>query len=168
MPEKQERLQIDYGDEIIGWSVPEYTKYERTKTWYITASIITALLLIYSLWTANFLFAVIIVIAGMVIILHDGGDPVMVRFSITDEGIIIGRKFYDFDEIKNFSIVYKPKKGVKNLYFEFKNALRHRLSIPLRDMNPLPIRENLLKYLDEDLERTDQPVSESIAKILKL
>jgi len=165
MPEKQ---QIDYGDEIIGWSVPEYEKHSRTKTWYIAASAIAGLLLIYSLWTANFLFAVIVIIAGLVIIIHDGQEPDMARFSITDEGIVIGKKFYDFDEIKNFSIVYKPKQGVKNLYFEFKNALKHRLSIPLQDMNPLPIRENLLKYLDEDLERTNQPLSESIAKLLKL
>lgn len=168
MPEKQEEQQIDYGDEIIGWSVPEYEKYNRTKTWYITASIVAALLLAYSFWTANFLFAVIIIITALVIIIHDGQEPAMVRFSITDEGVIIGRKFYDFDEIKNFSIVYKPKQGVKNLYFEFKNALKHRLSIPLQDMNPLPIRENLLKYLEEDLERTDQPSSEGIARMLKL
>ena len=168
MPQKQEEQTIDYGDEIIGWEVPEYDKHERTKAWYITASIIAVLLLLYSFWTANFLFAVIIIITSLVIILHDGREPDMVRFSITDEGVVIGRKFYDFDEIKDFAIVYKPKQGVKNLYFEFKNALKHRLSIPLQDMNPLPIRENLLKYLKEDLERTDQPTSEGLAKILKL
>ncbi len=168
MPQKQGKQQINYGDEIIGWSVPEYEKYERTETWYIAAAIIAVLLLSYSFWTANFLFAVIIIIVGMVIILHDGREPAMVRFSITDEGVIIGRKFYDFDEIKDFSVVYKPKRGVKNLYFEFKNAIKHRLSIPLQDMNPLPIRENLLKYLKEDLERTDQPASEGIARMLKL
>jgi hypothetical protein len=168
MPKKQGEQQIDYGDEIIGWEVPEYEKHERTKAWYITASIIAVLLLLYSFWTANFLFAVIIIITSLVIILHDGQEPDMVRFSITDEGIIIGRKFYDYDEIKDFSIVYKPRQGVKNLYFEFKSALKHRLSIPLRDMNPLLIRENLLKYLKEDLDRTDQPVSEGIARMLKL
>ena len=168
MPEKQEEQTIDYGDEIIGWLVPEYEKHERSKTWYIAASIIAILLLLYSFWTANFLFAVIIIIACLITILHDGREPDMARFSITDEGVIIGRKFYDFDEIKNFSVVYKPKQGVKNLYFEFKNSLKHRLSIPLQDMNPLPIRENLLKYLKEDLERTDQSTSEGIAKMLKI
>lgn len=166
MPENQE--QINYGDEIIGWAVPEYEKHERPKSWYIAASIVAVLLLIYSFWTANFLFAVIIIVASLVIILHDGREPDLVRFSITDEGIIIGRKFYDFDEIKDFSIVYKPKQGVKNLYFEFKNSLKHRLSIPLQDKNPLKIREELLKYLKEDLDRTDQPASEGIAKLLKL
>ena len=166
-PDTKEQT-IDYGDEIIGWQVPEYEKHERSKSWYVIAAIIGILLLIYSFWTANFLFAVIIIITSLIIIIHDGRDPDMVNFNITDEGIIIGRKFYDYDEIKDFAIVYKPKQGVKNLYFEFKNTIKHRLSVPIQDMNPLLIRENLLKYLKEDLERTDQSTSEGIAKVLKL
>ncbi len=164
----KEQATIDYGDEIISWQVPEYDRHERTKLWYIIAIIITLLLLLFSLFTANFLFAVIIIIAALVIILHDGREPEKVKVSLTDEGIVVGRKFYDYDEIKNFSIVYKPRQEVKNLYFEFKSAVKHRLSIPLENMNPLSIRENLLKYLREDLDRTDQPLSEGLAKLFKL
>ena len=40
--------------------------------------------------------------------------------------------------------------------------------LTVKNENPLPIRENLLKYLSEDLEKTEQPLSEQIAKILKL
>jgi len=166
MPKKQ--ATIDYGEEIISWQVPEYEKHQRTKSWYIMASIITLLLLLYSFFSANFLFAVIIIVVALVIILHDGQEPRQVKVSLTDEGVIMGRKFYDYDEIKNFSIVYKPRQEIKNLYFEFKNVIRPRLSIPLNNMNPLSIRKNLLKYLPEDLGRTDQPLSENLAKILKL
>jgi hypothetical protein len=160
--------QQDFGEEIIGWTVAEYDKHERSKGWYITASIIALLLLFYSFMSANFLFAVIIVVVALVVILHDGQDPDKVKFSLTDEGVMIGRKFYDYDEIKDFSIVYKPRQEIKNLYFEFKTAVKPRLSIPLGKMNPLSIRENLLKYLTEDLERTDQPLSEALAKFFKL
>ena len=164
----KEQATIDYGDEIISWQVPEYDRHERTKLWYIIAIIITLLLLLFSLFTANFLFAVIIIVAALVVILHDGREPEKVKVSLTDEGIVVGRKFYDYDEIKNFSIVYKPRQEIKNLYFEFKSAIKHRLSIPLENMNPLSIRENLLKYLEEDLDRTDQPLSEGLAKLFKL
>lgn len=166
MPKPEEN--IDQGDEIVSWQVPEYEKHERNKSWYILASIIGLLLLVYAIYTKNFLFAVIIIIVSLILILTDKGDPNLVKISITDEGIIVGRRFYDYDEIKDFSVVYKPKQGVKNLYFEFKNALRQRLSIPLEDMNPLSIRENLLKYLPEDLDRTDHPLSERLAKLFKL
>ena len=164
MPENQ----INYGKEIMSWLVPEHEKHERSTSWYVIAGIVAIALLIYCFFTANFLFAVIIIVAALVIILHHGREPERVKFGITDEGIVIGRKFYDYDEIKDFAIVYKPRIEVKRLYFEFKNALRHRLSIPLENMNPLTVRETLLKYLKEDLERTDQPLSEGLAKLFKL
>ena len=158
----------NYSKEYFSWETPEYEKHERTKLWYIEAIIIALLLLLFAFLTGNFLFAVIIIITSLIIILHDSRDPDMVEIRLTDEGIVVGRKFYDYDEFKDFSIVYKPKQGVKKLYLEFKNVVRPRISINLENMNPLPIRETLLKYLSEDLEQTDQHLSESLAKIFKL
>jgi len=166
--EKNELKEADFGEEIFNWKVPEHEKHERPKSWYIGAGITALALLLFAFFTGNFLFAVIIIVFSLIVIWRDGQDPEMVRFSITDEGLSIGKKFIDYDEIKDFSIVYKPKLGVKNLYFEFKNPLRHRLSIPLLEMNPLIIRKSLLKYLKEDLERTDQPLSEYLGKLFKL
>jgi len=160
--------QTNYGKEIIGWEVPEFEKHIRTKKWYIAAGVIAILLLVYSFFSNNFLFAVIVIIFALVTILHDGQEPDKVKFAITDEGVIIGKKFYDYDEIKDFAIVYKPRLNVQKIYFEFKNALKHRLSISLENINPIAVRENLLKYLHEDLERTDQPASEGLAKLFKL
>ena len=166
--EQEKNKSIDYGEELSSWIVPEYEKPQRTKNWYIIASIIALLLLFFSFFTYNFLFAVIIIIVALVIILHDGREPDKVKITITDEGIIVGKKFYDYDEIKNFAIVFKPRLDIKKLYFEFNNALRHRLSISLEKMNPLPLRETLLEYLQEDLERTDAPLSEDLARLFKL
>ncbi len=159
---------VDYSKKIMGWKIPEYDKHERTKNWYVVTTIIGALLVIYSFFSGNFLFAAIIIIGAFVIIMHDGQEPIKIDFSITDEGLVVGKKFYDYDTLKDFSIVYKPNQNIKNLYFEFKNVIKPRLSIPLIDMNPLPIRENLLNYLPEDLERADQPLSEALAKLFKL
>ncbi|MFA6171167.1 MAG: hypothetical protein WCW77_05425 [Patescibacteria group bacterium] len=158
----------DAGDSLSSWTVPEYDKHVRERAWYIIAGIIGALFLVYSFWTMNFLFALIVITASIIIILNDGRDPDLVRVNVTDEGVIVGRKFYDYDDIKNFSIVYKPKFEVKNLYFEFKSPIKHRLSIPLMDMNPLPIRDILLKYLPEDLDRLHPPASEGLARFFKL
>ena len=159
---------IDYGKKIVSWKVPEYDKHQREKNWYVVSAAVGLIFLIYSFFSGNFLFAAIIIIGALVIMIHDGQEPMAVDFMITDEGLIVGKNFYDYDVLKDFSIVYKPRENIKNLYFEFKNAIRPRLSIPLKGMNPLPIRENLLKYLPEDLERTDQPLSEALAKMFKL
>ena len=153
---------------LVSWVVPEYEKHERTRAWYITASVVTTLILAYALWTANFLFVVIIVLAAVVVLIHDSGEPEKIIFAITDEGVVIGGKLIDFNELKNFSIIYKPRQGVKQIYFEFHNVLRPRLSVGLDNMNPLPIRDILLNYLQEDLERENQPLSEQLGKLFKI
>lgn len=155
-------------DVIFSWFIDEYEKKERGITWYIIAIITAFLLLLFAFFSSNFLFAMIVVIVALVTILHDGKEPQKVKVSITREGIAVGRKFIDYDEMKNFSVIYKPRIDVKNIYIEFKNILRHRMTIPLENKDPIKIREVLLKYLPEDLERTDEPASESIAKLLKL
>lgn len=156
------------GKKIISWQIPEYDKHKRTQGWYVISSLVGVLFIIYSFFSGNFLFAAIVIIGALVIMIHDGQEPMMINFSLTDQGVVVGKNFYDYDVFKDFSLVYKPNQNIKNLYFEFKNAIKPRLSIPLNNLNPLPIRENLLKYLPEDLERTDQPVSEALAKLFKL
>ncbi|MDA3840787.1 MAG: hypothetical protein PF572_06935 [Patescibacteria group bacterium] len=154
--------------EEITWKVPEFEKHERSKNWYIVAGLISVFLLIFALFTSNFLFAVIIVTAALITIIHDGKDADLVDVIIDDEGIIIGRKLYEYDDLKNFSVLFKPKENLKNLYFEFNNPAKQRLSVPLLDNNPLQIRDFLLKYISEDLERTNMPLSENLSKLLKI
>ena len=100
--------------------------------------------------------------------MQHGQDPEKVIINLGNEGVAIGQKFYDYDEFRHFAIVYKPKLDNKNLYFEFNNVLKTRISIPLENMNPVELRDHLLQFLDEDLERTDIPLSESLSKMLKL
>lgn len=168
--EKNETTEQDNNQlmEIISWEVPEYHKHVRSKTWYILSGLVMLGILAYAVLTANFLFAVVIIISGLILIINDARNPQNVLITIASEGIIVGRKFYDYDELSSFSIVYKPEIDVKKIYFDFKSRTKHHIAIPLFDVNPLFLRENLIKYLEEDLERTDETATESLAKALKL
>lgn len=165
--EEQEETR-DPGDVLLGWEVPEYEQPPKSRTWYLAAGLAGLAGLIYALFTSNFLFALIIIIAAVILILTEGQEPQRVAISLTDEGLILGKRFYDYDEFKNFSIVYKPKQDVKNLYFEFHNFFRHRITIPLEDVNPVKVRDILADYLPEDTERTDPPLSEQLSRMLKI
>jgi hypothetical protein len=165
---KPENREEEQAEEIISWMVPEHNTYERGRNWHIIFSIAIGALLLYGLFSQNFLFAVIIIIAGLTILFHNNEEAPMIKFALTDEGIILGKKFYDYDEFKNFGIVYKPSQGIKNLYIEFKSGITPRLSIPLNDINPLPLRKTLSSYVEEDKERIEPPISEEIARFLKI
>ncbi len=166
--------------QYLRWTVPEYHKPERSQAWYISASIIIILLLGYSffdisgwrlVWlgtNSNFLFALIIVVSAIILTINDIRTPVQIKVELGPEGVKVGRTFYDYDRLKNFSVLYKPKQSIKNLYFEFKNSIHPRISLPLRRLDALETRNFLIRYLDEDLERTQMPLSEQLTKLLKL
>lgn len=173
----EETNQVQY----LAWQVPEYDKKERSKRWYIAAIGVLIVFLFFcffeiSSWkivflgaNSNFIFALILILFTVIMIINDGNEPHMVDFKIGPEGINIGKRFYDYDDLKHFSILYKPNIEIKHLYLEFKNGLIHpRLSIHLDEQDPISVRNYLLRYLDEDLERTNPPASEQLTKLLKL
>jgi hypothetical protein len=166
-PNSTEEIRNTSAEEIY-WEVPEHEEIERDRRWYILAGSIAGIFLIYAVLKSNFLFAFIIILAGIIYVLRHGQEIHKIKFSISGKGVGVGEKLYHYDEIKNFSIIYKPDIETKNLYFEFKRSTKQRLTIPLLNMNPLPIRKFLLQYLSEDLERVNPPISEGMAKMLKL
>lgn len=170
----------DKGKNFIQWQVPEYKKPERGKYWYLLAALFIFICLFFSFFTisswsivflgakSNFLFALIILISMAIMMVHEGQEPRMVTVKLEPEGIQIGRRFYDYDEIKQFCVLYKPKQSIKNLYLEFNNKMMPRLAIPLRRQDPLNVRNYLVRYLNEDLERIAPPLSEELTKLFKL
>jgi hypothetical protein len=164
----------------IKWQIPEYRIPDRPKTWYSAALVLVVALLFSCFFTitnwrpvflgyqSNFLFALVIILSAVVMIINENRPPKIIDIKIDSEGITVGSKFYDYDAFRHFSVIYKPKQSVKSLYMEFKNPITPRLSIPLRSLDPLKIRNFLVKYLDEDLERTEPPLSEQLTNRLKL
>jgi len=166
--------------QYLKWPIKEHNVPERKRSWYIIASAFLLICLFFSFFSisgwkisalgynSNFFFALILILAAIIMIINNSQKPLVIDFELGPEGVRVGSKFYDYDEIKNFSVIYKPKQSIKNLYIEFKNSIRPRLSVPLRRMDALSVRNFLVRYLDEDLERTDAPLSEHLTKLLKL
>ncbi len=155
-------------NEKITWQVPEYDRPKRNRNWYIATIVVIIAITVYSIISANYLFTIIMIIGSIMLFWHDYQEAPLINIELEEEGIVIGSKFYDYDEIKSFSIVYKPKENIKNLYLIFNNNFKNRLTIHLMDKDPLKVRRYLLQYVDENLDRVNEPMSESIAKFLKL
>jgi hypothetical protein len=157
----------DLGEILASWSFNEYAQYQRGKRWYVAAFLIIIFLLFYSLITANFLFAVIVILGAVTILMRDRYGPDKIDFAITEDGLKVEDKFYEYDLFSQFYIIYKPP-HIKTLFVDFKSILKPRLSIPLENQNPLKIREVLKEYLKEDLDKEEEPISESLKRILKI
>ncbi|MDD5341376.1 MAG: hypothetical protein PHC97_02980 [Patescibacteria group bacterium] len=166
MAEKNENTRGDFGEIFFQWHTPEFTRYPRGWSWYLLTIVIGLVLIIYSIFTANFLFALIIILAGFIVFLKSYKQPVDLLFQITESGLVLGNQFFDYDRIKNFYFIYDPP-VVKKLFFNLK-GLAPTVSIQLNDKNPLLVRERLLKYLKEDVDKKHQALDDQLESILKL
>ena len=92
---KREKKEGDFGEIFFEWQIPEYTEHKRSKRWYVYMIALAVILIIYSIFTANFLFALIIILAGFIVFLRVYAQPRQLKFQITEDGLVIGNIFYD-------------------------------------------------------------------------
>ena len=157
----------DWGKNLMEWKVMEFVKHEHTELWYIMAGLIVALILLYSYVTANFLFALIIVLTVVIIFIYETKEPKTLPVIIWEDGVQVGSKFYDYDNLDGFYLIYKPN-VVKKLYLEPRANLRYDVDILIDDQDPVKIREILLEYLPENLSKETEPISDALGRVLKI
>lgn len=154
------------GNPLYEWTFPEYQKFSRGRLWYTIMIGLGVLFVVYGMVTGNFLFSLIIALFAIILFLQQHQNPHDISFAITDLGIIVGNRFYEYRELDGFYIIYNPP--AKTLFFETKNLLKPLLSIPLQDQNPLDLRFALLEFLPEDLEKDEEPASELASRNWKI
>ena len=162
-----EQLEINIGTPQLEWEVDEYPAHQRSKVWYILAAVVGVALIIYAVATANFLFAVIILMVGVITLLSTFVPPDRVPVVITNTGVVVSDLYYDFQSIRDFSIAYDPP-DVKNLYFEFHSPWQPLLTVPLEEIDPNQVRELLLPYCLENLQRVEENLTDVLRRLYKL
>jgi hypothetical protein len=187
--EEKNIQEIRVEDDSIVWKTKERSGKKRDKKWYLIAGLVGLLMFVYAILTSNLIFAIIIIFAAVLIVLSDRAETQSFEVVLSDQGVQMGKEHYAYEQLEDFFIVYRPEENIKNLYLHFKrfarpslpenepkgfswllwllNFSRSRLSIPLEDTNPLLIRKNLLKYLKENTERTDIPLSERLSNLFR-
>ena len=166
MAEEQKKIRPESGEVFYEWAIPEFTEHERGFYWYVIMIVAAIAFIIYSIFTVNYLFAIIIILAVYIVFLRSYSPRKKVTFKIAREGIIIGQEFIPYNRVRNFYIIYKPP-FVKKLFFDLKGLIPD-IAIPLENKNPLIIRKKLLEYLDEDVNKETQSLTEQLDNLLKL
>lgn len=163
----EEIKKIDRGKTLFTWNFSEYIEYERSTGWHVMFIVLLGAGIIYAIVIANFLFALFLILFGVIVGLQLRRPPLQVEFTISENGIGIGTRFYDWDDIRNFRIVYKPPE-IKRLYIDVKNIFSLDFSVPLEDQTPDEIRKILKKYLKEDTEKKEETLIDGISRWLKI
>ncbi len=151
------------GNTLLEWSIAEYDEHVRPTAWYVIMTAVGSVLVGYAILTDNFMFAIIIVLFAIIVFLQSHQKPIVIPFRITELGVIINNRLYQYSELKDFYIIYQPPE-VKMLFIETIATMRPRLRIPLMDMNPNEVRELLLEFLEENVQKEEEPLSDKIAR----
>jgi hypothetical protein len=152
---------------MFSWQHPDYISYVKDRRWYVISALLLVAMLAWTIYDQNYFFAIFLVLFYAVVLMYENRPAVMVDFIITSDGIKSGERFYYYREIQNFFIIYRAG-GIKNLYIDFKNPVKGRLVVPLDGQNAVAIHDFLAQFLEEDLEREAEPLSEQFRKLLRL
>ncbi len=165
--ESYENQEPYIGEEIFRWEVDEYVRHERGPVWYAVAFLVGLSLVLYAIVTRNFLFAIVLIMAGVIIALSALREPQRIQFMVTTRGVALGSQFVPFRELKSFWILYEPPQ-LKNLYVDFRSPITPHLVVPLEEQDPLELRKTLLEFLSENASQEEESMSEILGRLLKL
>jgi hypothetical protein len=158
---------LDVGRVLLSWEAWEFPPVERSTRWYVVAALAGLGMLVYALLTANFVFALIIVMFAVIMLMRDLKKPARVMAAVTSEGLVFNNEFYPYRDIKDFSVIYEPP-AVNTLYVGFASRLTPILSIPLEDADPNEVRKQLLPFVFENLDRDGESLTDTLSRVYKL
>ena len=153
--------------DAFAWEAPSFPSRERGTGWYLALAIGALFLIAYAVWSANFLFAFLILLGAVLLILAAQRKPRPVLVQVGDHGIVWDGQLTLFQDLDTFAIVYQPPIS-KTLYIERRNGLVPRLAISLEGQDPVALREHLRQYMREDLDLQTEHLSDIVARLLRL
>ncbi len=156
----------DYGETLISWRAPEYDKQEKGRNWYIATFSLGAFLVGSSIWMKNYLLIIVVAMFGIVLYILHKKEPLMLDIALTKRGVKMGEKFYPYTSLQEFWVIYNPP--VKTLNFKSNRTFFPEISMQIMDQDPVKIRETLLPFLNENLERTEESTTDRLSRILKI
>lgn len=165
-PPEVERAVISTQDRFV-WEAPAYLKFDRGPAWYFVMALIAVAFMAYAVWTANFLFAFIILLMGILLILVGNKDPEKILIQIGDNGVVWNGRLLLFQDLDEFSIVYQPP-YLKVMYLNARSPLVPRLRVELENQDPITLRNHLRQFLKEDMDLQSEPLSDIFARLLRL
>jgi len=150
---------------LHSWQAPEFEVYEKSRNWYIIATIFILVMVAYALFTNGPIMAITFILIGIMGYIYSQKDPRVITFSITSQGVLADKEFYPYENIFSFWIFYEPT-HTKTISLHTKASMFPFVHIPLQDENPVELRELLMKNIPEI--KQERSFIDTLEKILHI
>lgn len=158
--------QVTNNRAVFVWETPELGS-QRSSEWYVIAFAVVLFFVLYGIFTGSASMAIaFIVLAGVYYMAQLKRAP-GIHVVVSELGIHFGSRFYPYNTIQSFWIVYHPPQ-VSTLNFKVIKGVSRTMTIELDpEINPGAIREYLLTQIAE-LEGVQESLTDKIVRKLKL
>ncbi len=146
---------------LLSWQAPERQNETPAQNTKIILGLGTLAFLSYSIYTQNYLFAIVIALASFVWYAYAHQPPHRIDFAVTTRGIKIQNRLYEFQDLQSFWIFFDPP-HVKELSIESKKTFVPFLKIPLGETKPTAVREQLIKFIPE--KKQEETLTEIVSR----
>jgi hypothetical protein len=160
------RIDTAYDKAVISWTAPEYVKFKKGWIWYTIFTVLflggAAIAYLFSSWT----FSLVLVAFFVVYMIFDRRKPKNVKVILSEVGIKVGSRIYQYGRIRTFWIIYNPP-FAKTLNIRVHNEFLVDIEIQLGDQDPTVIYEFLSRKLPE-LEGKTESLLRHFERLFKL
>ncbi len=150
----------------LTWSAPAFVKIKRGWLWYAIFMFIFFAGGLAAYLLDSWSFGLALVAFGAVYLIADRPHPKNVKVILSDLGIKVGNKIYQYNRIKAFWIVYNPPFH-QSLNIKVYNELLEEIEIQLGKQDPTEVYEFLSQRLPE-LEGKEPGFVDNLSKLLRL
>ena len=153
----------------IKWTATEFEYQERGVGWYYLMVIAGAVLILFSVWQRNFLFAIFIILAVAMAFAWSREKPAMHNITVGDDGVeIINVKKFPMSDFSGFA-TREGRQGEPDwgkLVLRFKGRFKLPLQLPVPQGNIAQIKELLSRHLSE--VEYEESLTEELIRFFKL
>ncbi len=131
----------------FSWKAKEYERKFRSTSWHLAIGGLATALVVIGIFSGSYFFILFVALAYAVFMMYEKKMPAEMDFSVSGEGVKIGRSLHRFSELKSFWIF--PDSEPQELSLETSRTLSPYLRLPLKKVDPEQIRQFLKNFLPE-------------------
>ncbi len=157
----------EHNKTLLEWQAPEFIPAPRGRRWFLGAGVITLSLVAYAILTGSATMAILFLVLAGVYTLTHSQPPRILTMRIREMGVDVGGKFYPYNTIKGFWIVFDPP-FVSNLQFIAGNGKSdRRVKVELAEQDPSAVRKRLASEVPE-MEGMQEPLTDTLIRLFRL
>lgn len=150
----------------IKWQATEFFYYQKNVSWYWLVLIFGIVVMAFALWQKNFLFAVFIVFALILLFYWGRNQPRSVKFKLNEKGLEFDKKLHSYEDFEYFAI--NENTGVDSLnqiILKTKGRLKSLMHIYIEKDKMAAVKKELAKRLEE--HEYEESLIDSLLKIFR-